>query len=151
MPRKKGLITKGEFIALQVIKLGKPVTPKEINDHVGIGDYAAKYISFLRNRHGFNITVQKDGRKVTTYTLVAEPDNAAEIRAKANAPSKSKPVKAKPAKSVSNAESRRQKAAQEPVELEDEVTSTFGSSGAARSYSVDPDWDAVDSVADLIR
>ena len=32
--------------ALAVIKPGVPVTPQAINDHVGTGDYAAKYISF---------------------------------------------------------------------------------------------------------
>lgn len=67
--------------ALKVIKLGVPVTPKEINDYVGTGDYAAKYISFLRTRNGFEFTIQKDGRQVVSYTMIKEPDNAADLRA----------------------------------------------------------------------
>ena len=70
-----------EIRALAVIKLGVPVTPAEINTHVGTGDYAAKYISFLNTRYGFTITTQKDGRRVVSYTLIAEPDNAATLRA----------------------------------------------------------------------
>jgi hypothetical protein len=70
-----------EIRALAVIKLGVPVTPAEINTHVGTGDYAAKYISFLNTRYGFTITTQKDGRRVVSYTLIAEPENAATLRA----------------------------------------------------------------------
>lgn len=61
-----------EFRALAVIKLGVPVTPQTINDFVGTGDYAAKYVSMLRNK-GFVFTSNKDGRTVLTYTLTAEP------------------------------------------------------------------------------
>jgi hypothetical protein len=66
--------------ALKVIKLGVPVTPQEINDCVGTGDYAAKYISFLRNRNGFEFTIQKDGRRVLSYTLIKEPADAESLR-----------------------------------------------------------------------
>ena len=66
--------------ALAVIKPGVPVTPQAINDHVGTGDYAAKYISFLRTRHGFEFTVQKDGRTIVSYTLIKEPSDAAALR-----------------------------------------------------------------------
>lgn len=66
--------------ALAVIKLGVPVTPQEINDHVGTGDYAAKYISFLRTRNGFEFTIQKDGRSVVSYTLIKEPADADALR-----------------------------------------------------------------------
>jgi hypothetical protein len=69
-----------EIRALAVIMLNKPVTPQKINDHVGTGDYAAKYISFLNTRYGFTITTQKDGRRVLSYTCVAEPNNIAELR-----------------------------------------------------------------------
>jgi hypothetical protein len=70
-----------EIRALAVLQLGKTVTPKEINDCVGTGDYAAKYVSFLNTRYGFTITANKDGRKVVSYTMIAEPANAAELRA----------------------------------------------------------------------
>jgi hypothetical protein len=48
-----------EIRALAVIKLNKPVTPKQINDCVGTGDYAAKYVSFLNTRYGFTIVAKK--------------------------------------------------------------------------------------------
>jgi hypothetical protein len=65
--------------ALAVIKLNKPVAPSVINDCVGTGDYAAKYISKLR-KDGFEFTSAKDGREIVSYTLVAEPSNAAYFR-----------------------------------------------------------------------
>lgn len=70
-----------EIRALAVLQLGKTVSPAEINAHVGTGDYAAKYVSFLNTRYGFTITANKDGRKVVSYTVVAEPSNAADLRA----------------------------------------------------------------------
>ena len=70
-----------EIRALAVLVMGKTVTPKQINDHVGTGDYAAKYVSFLNTRYGFTITANKDGRKVVSYTMIAEPANAADLRA----------------------------------------------------------------------
>jgi hypothetical protein len=65
--------------ALAVIQLNKPVAPSVINDCVGTGDYAAKYISKLR-KDGFEFTSAKDGREIVSYTLVAEPSNAAYFR-----------------------------------------------------------------------
>jgi len=70
-----------EIRALAVLQMGKTVTPAQINDHVGTGDYAAKYVSFLNTRYGFTITANKDGRKVVSYTMIAEPANAADLRA----------------------------------------------------------------------
>jgi hypothetical protein len=69
-----------EIRALAVIQLNKPVTPKQINDCVGTGDYAAKYISFLNTRYGFTIEAQKDGRTVVAYVCIAEPVNVAALR-----------------------------------------------------------------------
>lgn len=64
---------------LQVIRLGVPVTPTTINTHVGDGDYASKHVWYLR-KLGFEFTIQKDKRKVVSYTLIAEPANAESIR-----------------------------------------------------------------------
>ena len=90
-----------EIRALAVLKLGKTVTPAEINDHVGTGDYAAKYVSFLNTRYGFTITANKDGRKVVSYTMIAEPSNAADLRAATPKVKIAKPAaKAPKAKSV---------------------------------------------------
>lgn len=94
MPKIAGREVRGEFLTLQLFEVGKAVTPSEINAHVGRGDYAAKYISFLRGRHGFEFSVQKDGRTVVSYTLVSEPDNAADVRAKAIAAPAAKAVAA---------------------------------------------------------
>jgi len=69
-----------EIRALAVLQMGKTVTPAEINAYVGTGDYAAKYVSFLNTRYGFTITANKDGRKVVSYTVIAEPSNASELR-----------------------------------------------------------------------
>ena len=64
---------------LQVIKMGVPVTPSEINAHVGDGNYASKHVWYLR-KLGFDITIQKSGRSVASYTLIKEPDNAEQVR-----------------------------------------------------------------------
>lgn len=87
-----------EIRALAVLQLGKTVTPAEINAHVGTGDYAAKYVSFLNTRYGFKITANKDGRRVVSYTVVAEPANAADLRATQPKVAKSKTPKAPAAK-----------------------------------------------------
>jgi hypothetical protein len=90
---------------LQVIKMGKAITPSEINAHVGDGDYASKHVWYL-GKLGFQFSIQKDGRKVSSYTLIAEPDNAEAIRntvhgaAKAKAPKASKAPKAPAARKV---------------------------------------------------
>jgi hypothetical protein len=95
-----------EIRALAVLQMGKTVTAKEINDHVGTGEYAAKYVSFLNTRYGFTITANKDGRKVVSYTMIAEPANAAELRAaqpkapKAKAAKVAKAPKAKAPKAL---------------------------------------------------
>lgn len=90
-----------EIRALAVFKVGVPVTPAQINDHVGTGEYAAKYVSFLNTRYGFTITTQKDGRRVVSYTMVSEPANAAELRgAQPKHPKAKTPKAAAPKKTV---------------------------------------------------
>ena len=84
--------------ALAVIQLNKPVAPSVINQCVGTGDYAAKYISKLR-KDGFEFTSAKDGREIVSYTLVAEPTNAAYFRnMQPKVKGAKKAVVAKPAK-----------------------------------------------------
>jgi hypothetical protein len=169
MPKKTGFEVRGEFLALQLFDVvGKSVTPDEINKHVGRGDYAAKYMSFLRGRHGFEFTVTKNGRNVLHYTLTKEPENAAEVRAKATAV-KVKAVKAPKVKeSKVSVETTEVKApvkkpkvvvthtdeddvpvmdrARKSSKKVDEVEATFGSSGSVGSYSVDADWDSTDGL-----
>lgn len=89
---------KPQYRALSVIKLNVPVTPAEINTAVGTGDYAAKYISFLK-KDGFEFTTVKNGREVSSYTLVKEPANASTLRTSGGKPAT---VVSKPTKSRSN-------------------------------------------------
>jgi hypothetical protein len=69
---------------LEVAKLNKAVTPTEINNHVGNGNYAAKHVLYLRIL-GYDFAVTKDGRNVASYTLIKEPANAAQLVADATA------------------------------------------------------------------
>lgn len=130
-----------ELRALDVIHLNTPVTPAEINAHVGTGDYAAKYISFLKTRYGFTFTCQKQGRTIVSYTLVGEPADVSKLR---NTQPKQKAAKAKavkPAKVVKAAKVVVPTAKPKHV---DAVTKQFGSSGEVSSYGVDPDFDNYD-------
>lgn len=164
-----------EIRALAVLQLGKTVTPAEINAHVGTGEYAAKYVSFLNTRYGFTITTQKDGRKVVSYTMIAEPANAAELRSATPKAPKAKAAKApkvaKVVKTVTKAPAatvdvkaanlaklkevgqkfaaaKKSKAKSNKKTREfDDVTEQFGTSGeVATSYSIDKDWDSIDGV-----
>lgn len=167
MARVAGQTVRGEFLALQLFTVGKAVTPKEINDHVGRGDYAAKYISFLKNRHGFDFSVQKDGRSVVSYTLTAEPANAADVRAMATPAAKQVKVKAakvakpKASKAVKVRQSKQtpsapvKKAARQVLKdhadaeadrLLAEIGMKNGGEYAGGTYSVDPDWDSMDGI-----
>ena len=143
-----------EIRALAVLQLGKTVTPGEINDHVGTGEYAAKYVSFLNTRYGFTITANKDGRKVVSYTMIAEPANAADLRAMqpkaAKAPAKSAKsvadIKAANLAKLKEVAANRTKAAKRVREFDD-VTEQFGTSGeVGTSFNVDRDWDSIDGL-----
>lgn len=168
MPKKIGFEIPGEFLALQLFdKVGKSVTPDEINKYVCHGNYSSKYISFLRSRYGFEFTVTKNGRNVLHYTLTKEPANVVEVRAKAA------DVIAKTAKTIKLKESKvsvetskvkptvKSKTvmthtdeddvpvmdrARKSSKKVDEVESTFASSFSIDSYSVDADWDQVDEL-----
>lgn len=58
-------------LMLEVLVPGKQVSPEEINDHVGRGPYASKYISKLRSL-GYEIDSIKEGRKVAFYVLMSD-------------------------------------------------------------------------------
>lgn len=166
MPKIAGREVRGEFLALQLFdKIGKAVAPSAINKHVGRGDYAAKYISFLRNRHGFEFSVQKDGREVVSYTLTAEPKNAADVRAMATASSAAKtakpakapkvkaaakPVKAKLSKQTPVAKAARNVLKEKADAQADALLRDLGMKNAGEyaggTYSVDPDWDSMDGI-----
>lgn len=88
-----------EYRALSVITVGSPVTPDAINDCVGTGNYASKYITLLK-RVGFVFTTEKDGKAIKTYTLTAEPENASDYRNATPKVKASKPAKAAKPKKV---------------------------------------------------
>jgi hypothetical protein len=170
MAKIAGREVRGEFLALQLFKIGEPVSPSDINKHVGYGDYAAKYISFLKNRHGFDFSVQKDGRAVVSYTLTAEPANAADVRAmavtapkqakvkatkaaKVAKPKASKPVKVRQSKQTPSAPVKKaarnvlkDHADAEADRLLAEIGMKNGGEYAGGTYSVDPDWDSMDGI-----
>lgn len=149
-----------ELKALAVIQLNKPVTPQEINDCVKTGDYAAKYVSMLKNTYGFKFDAKRVGRRIVSYTLISEPDNAAELR---NQKPKVKVINVV-AKVVSNDLSQRPSARVNPVERvrktaakivvdrrpkvavkkSDAVVREFGTTGSVGT--IDADWDSIDGL-----
>ena len=157
---------------LQVVKLNKSVTPTEINDHVGDGDYAAKHVWYL-GKLGFTVTKQKDGRKIASYTLIAEPANAEAIRntvhgAARKTVTKSKksaplivsnavnvspkikaPKKASSNKSVADikaANLAKLKAVGDRFKSEKSELEILNDTPSATSFSIDGDWDSVEGL-----
>lgn len=152
---------------LHLIKLGEAVAPSQI-DALVKGAYSAKYITFLRLL-GFEFSVQKDGRKIVSYTCTKEPANVDAIRnvapkqKKVKAPSEPKvkaakkvnaPVEkkaaakktAKPASKGGNAATLAKlkeigKRYQKPA---DEVEATFGDTGEIGS--IDGGWDSIEGL-----
>ena len=82
---------------IHLIAMGKSVSPSDISAIVrpagSTKDYSAKYITFLRLL-GFDFSVQKDGRKIVSYTCITEPKNASDIRAIGPKSAKAKAPKA---------------------------------------------------------
>ena len=155
-----------ELRALAIIKLGVPITISEINDYIGSGDYGSKYVCMLKTVWGFTFTVQKNGRKVVSYTMVAEPKNGAELRAlqpkvkksatKAVAKATKKPKAAvakkttKKSAAVKAATTTSAKAAAfmkfREKQNVDPVEAALGSTGEVTSYGMDSDWDSMDGI-----
>jgi len=149
---------KPEIRALAVILLNKPVTPSEINECVGTGNYAAKYITFLR-RLGFVFESNKDGRSIVSYTLVKEPDNAKDLRSTKTKKTVEK-VKAKPPvekKKVVKTKANKAKAKVETkkvpkVEKKTNVVPNIFVSPSNSSFAIDRDWDNFgESLNSLLR
>jgi len=163
---------------LALFKTDAKLTPKQINDAVGRGNYAAKHVLYLKLA-GHDIEATKDGRSVVTYTykginpnvdvtvkaadrrakdilvktpIVAKTPSVAKVPAKtpivAKTPSVAKtPIVAKKPKVIVTHDDdipvmdRGRKSSKRV----DDVEATFGSSGSVGSYSVDADWDSLDS------
>lgn len=159
---------------LQVIKLNTPVTPSEINSHVGDGDYASKHVWYLR-KLGFEFTIQKDKRKVVSYTLISEPANAESIRntvhgaarraAKSAAPKTPKVAKQKIAKKTAAPVAKKVAAKKSVSDIKAANLAKLKAVGAkfkaakplsdadilndapkATTFSIDDGWDSIDGL-----
>ena len=79
---------------LEIAKIGVPVTPTQINDYIGKGNYASKHVLYLKML-GYDFDTTKDGRSVVSYTLTKVPDNHETLMSNAaNKGSKTKTAKA---------------------------------------------------------
>jgi hypothetical protein len=134
-----------EIRALKVITLNKAVTPGEINKEVGTGDYAAKYVTFLR-RLGFEFTSKKDGRSIVSYTLVKEPLNVADFR-NAAPKEKTKAVVKTKAKTKKVVKAKTKKVSAED-QLKGQIRQEYD--GVVSSSSIDGDFDSVEDVRSLV-
>ena len=165
MPRKVKLAKRPEYVALEILEVGKAVTPSDIDKHVGTGKYSSKYMSFLK-RDGYSIQVNKDGRAVVSYTLLSKP--AVEPKAAAgHVKSEPKPQKAAMVKAKKEKKPVEKKAAKETPVKEKKVAAKKAkkapagfvlpekkkskkvveeeapiSNGEMTSYSVDPEFDS---------
>lgn len=171
MSRTKSGTARVELKARDFIKEKGTVSVKELNDHLGIGDYSSKMISML-NRMGYIISSNKTGREVVSYTWVGEKpviyataaearkadggmkgltmkeyDARAEEAVKLKEKAASAPKVEKPAKSSVVIRKAAAKRAPVTVKPKDEVEKTFGSSGnvGGGSFAIDSDFDSMDS------
>jgi len=106
------------------------VTPTELNDYLAVGNYASKYVLYMKIA-GHGVNTVKNGRTVVKYVYVSSPDVPAV-----------KPVVVEDDKPVMDHGRKFRKTV-------DDVEGTFGSSGGIGSYSVDRDWDEVPSDLNL--
>lgn len=150
---------------LEIMNVGDTLTPSEIDKHVGNGNYASKHIWFL-GKLGFVFDIKKEGRSVLSYTMISEPDNAADIRncvtaakpakaAKAKTVKVVKPKAARPAKAKVSKQTPVKKAARSVLKDKadkqaDALLAELGMKNAGEyaggTYSVDPDWDSMDGI-----
>lgn len=140
-------------------KIGSKATPEQIDKHVGgTGSYYSKRICYLRI-WGFEFDVEKEGRKIISYTLTKEPTDAEKYRT-------GKPVKEKKVKAVAKTKTKVAPKAKTKVESKKEDTvkasnlakikavaekkkeekKIIESAPAPTSFAVDPDFDSVEDV-----
>lgn len=164
------------FVALDFLKSKGSATPDEINTHVGRGNYAAKYVCYLK-LEGYEIETIKAGRTVTEYKFISDGDSATRNyqwvppaqRGKTAAPKQKKTKIARDAKAVFEKASKSIKVRQSkqtpsaPVKKAarnvlkdradaeaDRLLAEIGMKNAGEyaggTYSVDPDWDSMDGI-----
>ena len=157
------------FVALEFLKSKGSATPAEINDHIGKGNYASKYICYLKLL-GYEIETVKDGRTVTEYKFISDGDSATRnyqwvppAKRGQTATPKVKTAKAPKVKAAKPVKVRQSKQTAAPVKkaarnaLKDradkeadailaELGMKRGGEYAGGTYSVDPDWDSMDGI-----
>jgi len=156
------------FIALEFLKSKGSATPAEINAHVGRGNYAAKYVCYLK-LEGYEIETVKSGKTVTEYKFISDGDSATrnyqwvppakrgaapkQKTAKAATPKVSKPVKVRQSKQTPSAPAKKaarnvlkDRADAEADRLLAEIGMKNAGEYAGGTYSVDPDWDSMDGI-----
>lgn len=158
------------FIALDFLKSKVTATPDEINAYVGRGNYAAKYVCYLK-LEGYEIEAIKSGREIAQYKYVSDGDSATRNykwvapaqRGKTKTKKKSvskmaeavvhATVKAKKIKAAKSATKSSSFADVQADALLHELGMKNAGEYAAGMYAVDPDWDSMDSidVTDLLR
>lgn len=162
--------TAAQFVALEFLKQKGSATPAEINAHVGKGNYAAKYVCYLK-LYGYEIETVKDGRTVTEYKFISDGDSATRNfkwvapadrgkvktpkvkAAKVAKPKASKPVKVRQSKQTPSAPVKKaaRNALKDRADAEaDRLLAEIGMKNAGEyaggTYSVDPDWDSMDGI-----
>lgn len=162
--------TAAQFVALEFLKSKGTATPAEINAHVGKGNYAAKYVCYLK-LYGYEIETVKDGRTVTEYKFISDGDSATRNfkwvapadrgkvktpkvkAAKVAKPKASKPVKVRQSKQTPSAPVKKaaRNALKDRADAEaDRLLAEIGMKNAGEyaggTYSVDPDWDSMDGI-----
>lgn len=145
-------------LTLELFAKNATQTPTKIDAYVKNGPYSSKHIWFLR-KLGHDITVNKDGRTVLSYTYNG-PGTATQTVAK-----NTKPVKAKAAKVVKIKVTKPTKIAKTPEQIKAEnlakmkavttkrkmkktviVNDDTEVSDVTTSYSIDPAWDSTEGL-----
>lgn len=133
--------------ALAVFKEKGTLTPSELCQAAGVDlKYASKFASWLRH-YGHDITTNKSGKTVVSYTYVGVTSKVRELPA--SSPKQAKPKQAKASASKTS----------KPVMSEDDIKRATDallklrskdSPPPASSFSVDADWDAIEDVKSLL-
>jgi hypothetical protein len=160
------------LVALNFLKSKGSATPAEINAHIGKGNYAAKYVCYLK-LEGYEIETIKDGRTVSEYKFISDGDSATRdyqwvapakrgqtATPKVKAAKSAKAPKAKTAKPVKVRQSKqtaapvkkaarnvlKDRADKEADAILAELGMKRGGEYAGGTYSVDPGWDDLDGI-----
>lgn len=158
--------TAAHFVALAFLKSKGSATPAQINAHVGKGNYASKYVCYLK-LEGYEIETVKNGKTVVEYKYVSDGDSATRNykwvapadRGKVKTPKvktdKAPSRKAQAAVAAASKTAKTRKAARNVLKdaadkQADALLAELGMKNAGEyaggTYSVDPDWDSMDGI-----